>query len=73
MKHATVKLGDYTVPLIGIDENATKEQCDECKKVKHLSTIRITDQGRFQCLICQAKESLRLSLTTNKGHNDHDR
>ena len=29
--HATVRIGGYTIPLIGIDRFATQGHCDGCK------------------------------------------
>lgn len=57
MTHATVRLGDYSVPLIGIDQSATEEKCDGCKRLFHLSEIKL-DQDRFMCWSCRMKEMI---------------
>lgn len=50
-KHATVKIGEFTVPLIGVKPSATQETCSKCNKVKHLSEISF-DGTRFICREC---------------------
>lgn len=52
MKHATVKIGDYTVPLIGIAQDATQQDCAKCKKLFHLSEIKLSERGEPLCLKC---------------------
>ena len=42
MKYATVKLGEYTVPLLGIPETASQEVCRLCKKPRHLTEVHLT-------------------------------
>jgi hypothetical protein len=60
MKHATVKIGEYTIPLIGIDPSATLERCDQCRKSKHLSAMKITMDGkRILCVSCRYKNLLK--------------
>ncbi len=56
MTHATVKIGEYTIPLIGVAEDATKERCDKCLKYFHLSLIGY--DGRFLCQPCRDSLSL---------------
>lgn len=55
MTHATVRLGDYRVPLIGVNQSATEEKCDKCKRVFHLSEVKL-DHDRFMCWSCRMKE-----------------
>lgn len=61
MTHATVRLGDYQVPLIGIEKSATEEKCDGCRRTFHLSEIKL-DQGRFLCWSCRMKEQLKMKV-----------
>lgn len=63
MNHATVKLGDYTCPLIGIPVSATEEKCDGCGGIRHIRLVRLQPDGKFQCYICEATASLRKSLS----------
>lgn len=63
MNHATVRLGDYKVPLIGIPESATEEECNGCKKRnKHLSEVMLDEQGRFMCWSCRMKERIKAKV-----------
>jgi hypothetical protein len=57
MNHATVRIAGYNLPLIGIGQEATEEQCDGCKQTFHLSEIKI-DAGRFMCWSCRMKERI---------------
>jgi len=55
MKHATFKLGDYTIPLIGVDPNATLEECDLCHDIFGIQQIELTGR-QFLCGKCKAYE-----------------
>jgi hypothetical protein len=48
VKYATVKLGEYTVPLLGIPQEATEEVCSKCGRTRHLTDISF-DGKRFLC------------------------
>ncbi len=50
--HATVKIGDFTVPLIGIDPCHTQQECDECKGLFHLSDVKFMEDNRILCSKC---------------------
>lgn len=63
MNHATVRLGDYKVPLIGIDQSATEEKCDGCQRTYHLSEIRL-NQNRFMCWSCLMMERIKGKVIT---------
>lgn len=54
-KHATVKLGEYTVPLIGIPHDATQQKCKRCRKSFHLSEIILDEKGAPLCRQCLEK------------------
>ena len=54
-KHATVNLGEYTVPLIGIPQSATQQKCSKCGKSFHLSEIELDQNGRPLCKKCKEK------------------
>lgn len=60
MKHATVNLGEYVVPLIGVPASATREKCDGCRKQRHLSAVFIQPDGRtFLCTGCLMRRAIR--------------
>lgn len=69
--HATVPRDGHMVPLIGIADTATLEECDRCCRFVHITQIRYRPPDFpyynflcFQCLFClQAEESLRQSLS----------
>ena len=52
-KYAMVKLGDYTVPLIGISPEATQDKCDGCGKITHISELSF-EGGSMLCKKCKA-------------------
>lgn len=46
LKHATVKIGDYDIPLIGIPPDATLEECDLCGYLFNLRQVQVSENGR---------------------------
>jgi len=52
--HATVKLGEYTVPLIGIEFAATQEKCSQCQRSYHLSEIALDENCQPRCKACSS-------------------
>jgi len=51
--HATVRLGSYTIPLIGIDPAATREQCDRCHDRFHFQSVQLNPAGnQWLCEKC---------------------
>lgn len=48
VKHATVRIGQYTIPLIGIPEDSTKETCDVCGVEFYLGDV-VFDGIKFYC------------------------
>jgi hypothetical protein len=52
MKHATVKTGGYTIPLIGIPVTATQQACEKCGRLFHLTEIKFTADGKALCAKC---------------------
>lgn len=59
MNHATVKLGDYTCPLIGIPVSATEDECDLCWDIFHISDLTITGT-QFLCKKCNHEPKVPL-------------
>lgn len=54
MKHATVKLGKYEIPLIGIPLSATEMECDLCHNIVHITEVHLMINGKqFLCRKCQ--------------------
>jgi len=51
-KHATVKVGEYTVPLIGVPEDATQQECETCGQSFHISEIELAANGKACCKRC---------------------
>lgn len=52
MKHATVKIDNMEIPLIGIPKENVNETCDHCHKSFHIQDIVLTDT-QFLCKNCQ--------------------
>jgi len=51
-KWATVQLGEFTVPLIGVAPDATEERCDGCRCIEHLKDICLVGT-KFLCARCR--------------------
>jgi hypothetical protein len=55
MNHATVKIGDYTIPLIGIPLSATEMECDLCHDIFHINDVHLMFEGKqFLCQKCRS-------------------
>lgn len=52
-EHATVKRGEYTVPLIGIPATATEGECECCHELVHLSKLHMSESGQMLCEKCK--------------------
>lgn len=52
MDHATVKIDNWDIPLIGIPQYGVREKCDKCKKECHIQDITLTET-MFLCKVCQ--------------------
>jgi predicted SprT family Zn-dependent metalloprotease len=54
MNHATVKIGDYTIPLVGVPVSATEMECELCHNVVHITKVHLNEEGnQFLCLRCR--------------------
>lgn len=51
-KHATVRVGGYKIPLIGIDRDASQQECEACHESFHLLEVGLCD-GKFLCITCR--------------------
>ena len=52
MKHATVKIGEFEIPLIGVPQDATQQKCEGCGKNFHLTEITLDADGKPKCPEC---------------------
>ena len=50
-RHATVKIGDFTIPLIGIPHDATEAECDLCHDLFHIQSLKWNEAGSQ--LLCE--------------------
>lgn len=56
LKHATVEVSGYKIPLIGIPKSATQFQCQKCgSKFDRPDKVILTVQ-RFLCEKCRKKK-----------------
>ena len=51
MNYATAKRDGYTVPIIGIPQDATEEKCEACGRLYGFEAGRLVDGG-FICHPC---------------------
>lgn len=49
---ATVPVGEYTVPLIGVPKSATQEKCSRCGSPLHIKDTVLDDKGHPCCQSC---------------------
>lgn len=54
MNHATITLGEYTIPLIGVEQFGTLEDCDLCHDTFSIQVIELTGT-QFLCPHCNSK------------------
>lgn len=66
---ATVKVGGYTIPLLGIPTSATEERCDYCDFKGHLTELHLTPFGHIACADCLG---VILQVTANLDDNSRD-
>lgn len=55
MQHASIQLGEYNIPLIGIPKSATEYECDCCHKIfSDIKDVQINIGGfEFYCKTCR--------------------
>lgn len=54
--HATVTIGEYKVPLIGIPPNATEMECECCHDIMPIIYVELNEAGtQFLCKKCRQK------------------
>lgn len=49
---ATVPVGEYTVPLIGVPKEATQEKCSQCGAPLHIKDTVLNAKGEPCCATC---------------------
>ena len=55
VEHATVRVGEYVVPLIGVPKEATQEKCSHCGSMCHLADMALDAKGQPCCQTCLSK------------------
>jgi len=55
-KHPTVKIGEYTIPLIGLPRDATLQECESCHRQFYIGDIIFTGK-KFLCVRCQQRKN----------------
>jgi len=55
-EHATVKVGGYEVPLIGVPVDATQQECSRCGKSVYILLAKLDYHGQPICLWCEHLE-----------------
>lgn len=55
MKHATVRLGEYEIPLVGIPVSSTEGLCAACGKKFYILDLRLDGHARPTCFKCLEK------------------
>ena len=52
--YATVKIGEFTIPLIGISSAATEDECELCHDIIHISELSWNEEGnQLLCNKCK--------------------
>jgi len=62
VNHAQIKIGEFTVPLIGVDGEAVLERCDLCHDIFSIQQIRL-DGTQFLCPRCRSILNTSLNTT----------
>jgi hypothetical protein len=57
---ASVRLGSYRIPLLGVPESATLQECDLCHDLFHLLDVELIDI-QILCLKCRGKSGNNIS------------
>jgi hypothetical protein len=55
IEHATVRVGEYVVPLIGVPKEATQEKCAHCGSQSHLPDMALDAKWQPCCQTCLSK------------------
>jgi hypothetical protein len=56
-EHATVRVGEYTVPLIWVPPEATEETCDKCGKKCHIGDMSLSEDMKTICPDCKQAQN----------------
>jgi hypothetical protein len=52
-QHATVPIGEYMIPLIGIPVRAVMDKCSKCKLEFHIKNLEFDENGDLFCGKCR--------------------
>lgn len=63
MKHATIRIAGYEVPLIGLSVSETESACDGCGKDFHIQSLTWMERTGKTVLLCE---------TCQLKREDHD-
>lgn len=62
-QHATIKLGDYTIPLVGLPVDCTLQECSLCHDMFGIQEVELAVNGRdFYCRQCRGVTRLARNL-----------
>lgn len=61
MKISFVPFHGFRVPIIGVDEQETLNECADCHDQFDLLQIRLNQDGRFRCDRCTARNDKYLT------------
>lgn len=63
MKHASVRVAGYVIPLIGIPRDATMNECDLCHDVFHIQDLKVNESGnQVLCKKCRSNINPKANL-----------
>ena len=60
MKLAHVPFHGFRVPLLGIAEDETLQECEDCHDAHCLQQTRLSEDGHFRCDECTARNDAAL-------------
>lgn len=55
--NAKVLFHGFSVPLIGMAQEETQQECEQCRRTFDLLQVRLCLDGRFLCDACAAKNT----------------
>jgi hypothetical protein len=58
MKHASVRIDNWNIPLIGIPPSATIQACTKCGMDRHLQDVVLDHDGNPVCRNCLTDKKL---------------
>lgn len=61
IKVSFIPFPGFRVPVIGVDEKETLNECADCHDQFYLLQIRLNQDGRFRCDACTARNDKYLT------------